>query len=272
MRVKWDEKQDDGECRQADRAADITSWSRVEASLPYPLSNILIDALPDENRRRLLAQGTRVPVPIRTSLYERGDTPRYVHFLTSGIASVVTSMSDGETIEVGTLGREGAPQGIHLLGTAPLPTRCFMQVSGTAIRFDLGVLEGLFASDEELRRVTLAYAQYHTLMLGQLAGCNRLHGVKARLARWLLMIQDRTGDSVTRLTQEFLGQMIGSQRTTVSEVVGSLEERGAIENARGKIRIVDRTCLEKMSCECYLVTRQLLKCIYGLAKQSIFIE
>jgi hypothetical protein len=181
-------------------------------------------------------------------------------------------MSDGETVEVGTLGREGAPQGIHLLGTAPLPTRCFMQVSGTAIRFDLGVLEGLFANDGELRRVMLAYAQYHTLMLGQMAGCNRLHGVKTRLARWLLMIQDRTGDSVMRLTQEFLGEMIGSQRTTVSEVVGALEERGAIENTRGKIRIVDRTGLENMSCECYLITRQLLANIYGLAKQPIFDE
>lgn len=240
--------------------------------MPYPLSNVLIDAMPEANRRRLLAQGTRVPVPIGTSLYERGDPPRHVHFLTSGIASVVTRMSNGETVEVGTLGREGAPQGIHLLGSAPLLTRCFMQVGGTAIRYDLGVLQGLFASDEEFRRVTLAYAQYHTLMLGQLAGCNRLHGVKARLARWLMMIQDRTGDSVMKLTQEFLGHMIGSQRSTVSEVVGALEERGAIENARGKICIVDRTVLENMSCECYLATRQLLAGIYGLAKQSIFDE
>jgi CRP-like cAMP-binding protein len=240
--------------------------------LAYPLSNVLIDALPEQSRRRLLAQGARVPVPIRTSLYEPGEPPQYVHFLTSGIASVVTSMSDGETVEVGTLGREGAPQGIHLLGSAPLPTRCFMQVSGTAVRFEMNALEGLFAKDEDLRRVILAYAQYHTLMLGQLAGCNRLHGVKARLARWLLMIQDRTGDSVMRLTQEFLAQMIGSQRTTVSEVVGSLEERGAIESARGRIRILDRTSLENMSCECYLVTRQLLAYVYGLAKQPVFDE
>ena len=86
------------------------------------------------------------------------------------------------------------------------------------------------------------------------------------------MIQDRTGDSVMKLTQEFLGQMIGSQRTTVSEVVGSLEERGAIESARGRIRIVDRTRLENMSCECYLITRQLLANIYRLAKQPIFDE
>jgi CRP-like cAMP-binding protein len=240
--------------------------------MPYPLSNVLIDALPEQSRRRLVAQGSRISIPIRASLYEPGIPPRYVHFLTSGIASVVTSMSDGETVEVGTLGREGVPQGIHLLGTALVPTRCFMQVAGTAIRFDWGALEGLFAKDEELRRVMLAYAQYHTLMLGQLAGCNRLHGVKTRLARWLLMIQDRTGDSVLKLTQEFLGHMIGSQRTTVSEVVGSLEDRGAVENARGKIRIIDRTGLENMSCECYLVTRQLLRNLYGLAKQSIFDE
>jgi CRP-like cAMP-binding protein len=236
----------------------------------YPLSNVMIDALPEDSRKKLLSQLNRVNVPIRTSLYEPGDPPKYAHFLTSGIASVVTTMSDGNTSEVGTLGREGVPQALHLLGDALVPTRCFMQIGGTALRMEFRVLERIFHSDENLRRIFLAYAQYQSLMLGQVAGCNRLHDVTSRLARWLLMIQDRTGNSLLKLTQEFLGQMIGSQRTTVSEVAGGLQDRGLIEYARGSIKILDRAGLENASCECYPVTRELLASIYRRASQSVF--
>jgi hypothetical protein len=109
-----------------------------------------------------------------------------------------------------------------------------------------------------------------SLMLGQVAGCNRLHDLAGRLARWLLMIQDRTGNSLLKLTQEFLAEMIGSQRTTVSEVAGGLQDRGLIEYARGSIKIVDRIGLENASCECYPVTRKLLADVYKLANQTVF--
>ncbi len=236
----------------------------------YPLTNVLIDALPEESRRKLLKQLRRVNLPIRASLYEPGDPPKFAHFLTSGIASVVTTMGDGSTSEVGTLGREGVPQGLHLLGELRIPTRCFMQIGGTALRAEFGVLQRLFDSDEALRRVFLAYAQYQNLMLSQVAGCNRLHGVSGRLARWLLMIQDRTGNTLLKLTQEFLAQMIGSQRTTVSEAAGGLQDRGLIEYARGSIKILDRIGLENVSCECYPITRNLLADLYRLAHQTVF--
>jgi CRP-like cAMP-binding protein len=224
----------------------------------YPLTNVLIDALPEESRGKLLKQVTRVNIPIRTSLYEPGDSPKFAHFLTSGIASVVTTMGDGSTTEVGTLGREGVPQGLHLLGELHVPTRCFMQIGGTGLRMEFGVLQRLFLADEALRRIFLAYAQYQTLMLSQVAGCNRLHDVAGRLARWLLMIQ------------EFLAQMVGSQRTTVSEVAGGLQDRGLIEYARGSIKIIDRIGLENASCECYPITRSLLADVYKLAHQTVF--
>ena len=132
------------------------------------------------------------------------------------------------------------------------------------------VFQRLFEGDEGLRKVILADAQYHALMLGQIAGCNRLHEVEPRLARWLLMLRDRTGDLVLKLTQEFVGQMIGSQRTTVGAVAGSLQDRGLIKYARGTIRIVDEVGLENVSCECYCVTRNLLSGIYGLAGERVF--
>ena len=236
----------------------------------YPFSNVLIDALPEETRRKLLRQVTRVNVPLRTSLYEPRDRPKFAHFLTSGIASIVTTMEDGSTSEVGTLGREGVPQALHLLGELRVPTRCFMQISGTGLRVEFGVLQRLFDTDEALRRIFLAYTQYQSLMLGQLAGCNRLHDVTGRLARWLLLIQDRTGNTLLKLTQGFLAEMIGSQRTTVSEVAGGFQDRGLIEYARGSIKILDRTGLKNASCECYPTTRTLLADVYKLAHQRVF--
>ncbi len=237
--------------------------------MPYPLSNILLMALPEESRRRVQPQLTRVIVPIGTSLYESDEKPKYIHFLTSGIASIVTTMGDGNTTEVGTVGREGAPQSLHVMGSAPTPTRCFMQIAGTGLRMDFKVFERLFDADEALRKAILAYAQYHALMLGQMAGCNRLHEVEPRLARWLLMIRDRTGDPLLKLTQEFVGQMMGSQRTTVGAVAGSLQERGLIEYARGTIRILDPIGLEDASCECYRITRKLLASLYTLVDERL---
>jgi CRP-like cAMP-binding protein len=238
----------------------------------YPLTNVLMDALPEESRLRLLKQATRVNVPVRTSLYEPGEIPKFAHFLTSGIASVVTTMGDGGTSEVATMGREGVPQALHLLGALHVPTRCFMQIGGTALRMEYSVLQRLFRDDEALHRIFLAYAQYQILMLGQVAGCNRLHGVTGRLGRWLLMIQDRTGNTMLKLTQEFLAQMMGSQRTTVSEIAGILQDRGLIKYARGSIKILDRVELENASCECYPITRSLLAHVYKLAHQPIFEE
>jgi len=240
--------------------------------VPYPLSNILIDALPDDSRKRLLTQLKRTAVPVRTSLYEPGDVPKYVHFVTSGIASIVTLMANGDTTEVGTVGREGLPQGLHLIGSSIVPTRCFMQITGTALRMDFAAFEKLFSSDEALRAGVMNYAQYHSVLLSQIAGCNRLHDVEARLARWLLMIQDRTATTLLKLTQEFLGQMIGSQRTTVSSVAGALQARGLIGYSRGNVRILDRTGLENAACECYPITRQALEGLYCRANQRLFDE
>ena len=238
--------------------------------MAYPISNVLMDALPEESRRRVHKQATRVNVPVRTSLYEPGDPPQFAHFLTSGIASVVTIMEDGSTTEVGTVGREGVPQGLHLLGGLSIPSRCFMQIGGTGLRIEFSVLQRLFHADEGLRSIFLTYAQYQNLMVAQVAGCNRLHDVTGRLARWLLMIQDRTGKTLLKLTQEFLAQMIGSQRTTVSEVASGLQDRGLIEYARGSIKILDKIGLENASCECYPVTRSLLAGVYKLAHQAVF--
>ncbi len=207
-------------------------------------------------------------LPIKARLYDPEEEPRHVHFLDSGLASIVVSMADGGTVEVATVGREGMPQGMHLLGPTPVPTRCFMQIGGHGLRMDFKAFAKIYAEEEEVRRSILGYAQYQASMGSQIVGCNRLHGVEPRLARWLLIVSDRIGGPVLKLTQEFLAQMIGSQRTTVTAVAGALQERGLIRYARGTVRILDRPGLEQASCECYPVTRKLLESLYGMAGQS----
>ncbi len=210
-----------------------------------------------------------VALPIEARLYDPDERPKHVHFLDSGLASIVVSMADGGTVEVATVGREGMPQGMHLLGPTPIPTRCFMQVGGHGLRMEFDAFAEIFAEEKEVRQSILGYTQYQASMGSQLVGCNRLHDAESRLARWLLIVSDRLGGPVLQLTQEFLAQMIGSQRTTVTAVAGALQERGLIRYTRGTVRILDRAGLEQASCECYAVARRLLESLYGMSGQKV---
>ena len=199
-----------------------------------------------------------VALPVNTPLYAPFQTPKYAHFMTSGIASVITTMSDGGTAETGLWGRESLVESFHLLSGNNVPNRCFMQVAGTALRMPYDDLEQEFASSEPLRVAVLKVMQRQSLVLGQLVACNRLHEVEERLARWLLMVQDRVQDEVLHITQEFLAEMLGSRRTTVTLAAGTLQRNGLIEYQRGRVRILDRPKLEHVACECYPVIRDLI--------------
>ncbi len=240
--------------------------------MSYPLSNLLLDSLSEPARDRLLKHLRPVTMPMSTALYEPDEQPKHIHFLKSGIASIVIGMLDGSTVEVATVGREGVPQGMHLLGPTPVPTRCFMQIGGHALRMEFKAFAEIYAEEEEIRRSILSYAQYQASMSSQIVGCNRLHDVESRLARWLLIVSDRIGGPVLKLTQEFLAQMIGSRRTTVTEVAGALQKRGLIRYARGTVHILDRPGLEASTCECYQTTRKLLESLYRAAGQSVSAE
>lgn len=240
--------------------------------MPYPLSNVLLESLNENDRRRLLRYLKPVSLPVNTTLYLPDEVPQYVHFITSGLASIVASTDEGRTTEVGTVGREGAPEGVHLLGSARITTRCFMQIGGTGLRVEYATFQQLFGAEASVHKAILAYAQYQCVMLGQVAGCNRFHTVRARLARWLLMVQDRTGESDLKLTQQFLAEMIGSQRTSVSEVAGALQERGLIRYSRGSVRVLNRSGLETVACGCYQSTRRLLIDLYAIAGDTVFGE
>ncbi len=167
-------------------------------------------------------------------------------------------MSTGDGVEVGIVGREGVPEALSLLGPAPGVTDCFVQVAATALRLDFHRFEQEFFSQEPVRRAILSYIQYSSLLTAQIAACNRLHDVEERLARWLLMVADRVGDTKFYLTQEFLAEMIGSRRTSVTLSAGALKRSGLIKYQRGHVEIVDRESLEDSACECYSISRRLL--------------
>jgi CRP-like cAMP-binding protein len=137
-----------------------------------------------------------------------------------------------------------------------------MQLGGTAIKINYAEARAAFASSEEIRQRVLDYVQYQGSIVSQIAACNKLHESEARLARWLLMVQERTGLDLFTLRQQFIAEMLGSQRSTVALVAGALQRAGFIEYKRAKIRILDRERLEDAACTCHPIMHQLFKQLY----------
>ncbi|MGA2560864.1 MAG: Crp/Fnr family transcriptional regulator [Terracidiphilus sp.] len=225
--------------------------------------NLLLESLPVAYRNSLLARLKPVSLPVRTVLYEPDEAPRYAHFVTSGIASIVSAMSTGASAEVGIWGSEGLVESFHLLGKAKIPTRCFIQMEATALRMPFKELQKEFQENDDLRDAVLQCVQSQGFILGQLAACNRLHEAEERLARWLLMVCDRVDSETYFLTQEFLGNMLGARRTTVTAAAGALQRKGLIKYSRGRIHITDSAGLERAACECYKTVRSLYLNFYS---------
>jgi CRP-like cAMP-binding protein len=219
--------------------------------------NLLLASLPQPYRDSFVSRLKPVSLPLRTALYEPEETPKYAHFITSGVASIVSNMADGSTAEVGIWGNEGLVESFHLLGQARVPNRCFMQMEGTALRMPFKELQTEFNRSEALHHAILQCVQSQGFILGQLAACNRLHDAEQRLARWLLMVRDRANGDTFHLTQEFMATMLGARRTTVTLVAGTLQRQNLIRYSRGSITILDPKGLEKASCECYATVRNL---------------
>jgi CRP-like cAMP-binding protein len=226
-------------------------------------SNRFLSVLSPASRNLLLDLCTEVDLPIRTPLFDAEAIPDFAYFITSGIASVVSYMEDGGTAEVEIIGREGIVGSLFLLGPGRVSTSCFMQMGGKALRIRLPELQRAFRSKEEIRDRILEFLQERTLTISQIAACNRLHEAEERLARWLLMAEDRTQSNILSFTQEFLAQMLGARRTTVTVVAGALQRSGFIEYQRGRVKIVDRVGLEDAACECYRNIRHLHNNLYS---------
>jgi CRP-like cAMP-binding protein len=210
--------------------------------------NLLLAALSSASRNSLMARLETVTLSPRQILFEPGETPKCAHFITSGIASIVTAISNGDSVEVDIFGKEGLVESFHLLGTARTPTRCFIRVEGTALRMPFKELQKEFRESAELRNCVLHGVQIHTFILGQLVACNVLHKAEERVARWLLTIRDRMESDTLYVTQECLASVLGLRRTTITEAAGTLRRKGLIKFSRGHIRIVDPLALKGAAC------------------------
>jgi CRP-like cAMP-binding protein len=220
-------------------------------------------SLTPESRERIVRSSKFMSLPIRTVLGEVGETSKYAYFLTSGFASVVVELAEGGAAEVALIGREGVVGGLQLLGPALSPARCFIQMEATAYRIPFSEFKKLFLESEEIRTQVLEMVQQQSLTVSQLAACNKLHEAEPRLARWLLMVRDRVEQDTLHLTQEFLAQMLGTQRTTVVMVAGSFQRSGLITYSRGKVTILSPDDLEEAACDCYKIVRRLYAGLYS---------
>jgi CRP-like cAMP-binding protein len=229
----------------------VHSTNGLEAGGHRKLHNDILSALPDKDRAAVLAKLEAVDLPTHTILNEAEEAIKFGYFVTGGLASVLNLLADGKRVEVGLTGKEGFVGLPLLVGFSTSPTRVVMQIGGSGLRVRADDLLELTRKYPTLEKLLQRYSQQLNLQAIQVAACNRLHEVDERLARWLLMCQDRIGGDEVLLTQEFLSHMLGTRRASVTVAAGILQKEGIIAYSRGRVKVADRHKLETASCECY---------------------
>ena len=221
------------------------------------VGNRLLKALAPRDRHLLSKYLEAVTLEDGAVLFEPGEDVISVYFPGSGtVTSLILNLRDGATAEAALIGQEGAVGGIISGGDKPAFTRGVVQIGGPAMRLDINILEKAKLKSPTLRDHFARYADCLLAQALQSVACNAIHDLDARLARWLLAVQDRIGTDDLHLTQEFIAEMLGVQRTYVTRVIGILEESGAIRKSRGTLTVVNRGKLERQACECYAYLRR----------------
>jgi len=229
---------------------------RVPSIPRVPAINRLLEALPSGERRRLLASCEKVDLVFGDVLHAPGQSLANVFFPIASAISLIMPIDAAASLEVGLIGNEGM-FGIPLvLGVAASPLRAVVQGAGSALRMSAATFRQELERSPVLRQTAERYVFVHLSQLAQTAACTRFHVVEARLARWLLMTQDRAYASTFHMTQEFLALMLGVRRVGVTTAARSLQERHLISYRRGKVTIVDRRGLKAASCGCYRADRE----------------
>jgi CRP-like cAMP-binding protein len=236
------------------RPLPLVAGSRTDTT-GKPMRNVLLLSVPDHEYNLLRPELEAIELPRSLILHEPGEKIQFAYFLNDGMTSLVVITNDGRSVEVGVVGHEGMVGAPLAVGLQRGTFRAIMQISGQGVRIRSEILEEALTASPILRQELSRYTLLHGLQVGQIAACNRLHEIDQRLARWLLMCQDRVDSEYLLLTHEFLAQMLGSGRPTVSIAIAALERSGAVENLRGTIKVLNRKQLEKAACECYDVVQ-----------------
>ena len=220
-----------------------------------PKNNHILSALPETEYQRLVKLLEPVELFLNQVLLEARQRSDLLYFPTQGIVSLISVMEDGSTTEIGLIGREGMVGTFQFIGDGVLNSRTMVQVKGTAMRIESEVLRVEFERSEILQKLLLRYGLKLFNQVSQGAACNNHHTVKQRTARWLLMLDDRS-DNTLSMTQQLLSKMLGVRRTGVTEVANEIKQQGIIDYQRGLITILDRQALEAIACPCYQLIRE----------------
>ncbi len=220
-------------------------------------SNRLLAGLPAADRNRLGPHLEFENVELKQVMFEPGKRIESVYFPGTAVVSMLTTMDDGTAVEIATVGNEGMVGVPLVLGSAFMPVREFSQaqVPGDVVRMDAKIFDEEIAARGPLYDLVQRYVLAFFSQISQQVACNNLHSIEARCCRWMLLTHDRVGTDEFPLTQEFLAEMLGVRRASVTVVAGVLQRAGFIRFRRGRITVVDREGLEASSCECYRITR-----------------
>lgn len=220
------------------------------------LSNRVLSALPKEDYDRIAPHLEYVEMKQGEVLFHPEERIGYAYFPYRGTVSMVAVMEDGSQVEVSVVGREGMTGLPIVMGTDSMPLMAVAQIGGSGGRIRAEHFKEALGQSDRLYRSFLCYGQAFFVQTAITAGCNRLHHMEGRLAKWLLTCSDRAESNDLQLTQEFLAVMLGVRRAGVTMAANKLKEDGLIDYARGRVRILDTVRLERVSCECYGVIRK----------------
>jgi len=228
----------------------------VNSRIPDRRTNDLLAALPQAEWQRWLPELESVDMPLGEVLYESGSTLSHVYFPTTSIVSLLYVMENGASAEIAVVGNEGLV-GISLfMGGGSTPSRAVVQSAGRGLRLKAQMLKNEFNQNGPVLHLLLRYTQALITQMAQTAVCNRHHSLDQQLCRWLLLSLDRLRDNELVMTQELIANMLGVRREGVTGAALSLQKDGLIHYTRGHISVLDRSGLEKRTCECYAVVKK----------------
>jgi CRP-like cAMP-binding protein len=221
-----------------------------------PVSNVLLLSMSVSDYNSLRPHLEYVHLPNHVILHEAGGKLEFAYFPNRGLVSLVVVMENGKTAEAGVLGKEGFTEVAAAVGFGRTPHQAVMQIAGDGFRIGAEALQTTLETSRHLQLLLTRYAVVQGMQVAQTAACNRLHDIGQRLARWLLMAQDRVGSGCLPITHDFLATMLGTNRSSVTLAAGILQRKKVIEYIRGAVTIVNRKGLEDSSCECYAAIQQ----------------
>jgi CRP-like cAMP-binding protein len=221
-----------------------------------PVCNKILLSIPDGEYRTIRPCLEHLILPSHLTLHEPGEALEHVYFLNDGLISLIVPMKNGQSVEAGVVGNEGVAGVPIAVGLTRSPVREIVQISGEGFKLRTREMGNILKSAPEFQMILTRYAVVQGMQVAQTVACNRLHRIEQRLARWLLMAQDRVDSASVAMTHDFLATMLGTNRPTVSSAAAILQKRKAIECVRRSVKIVNRRKLQASACECYGVIQQ----------------